>query len=290
MYLAGFGNHHQTEAIAGALPKTQNSPQNCALDLYAEQLSGSSFTRPRALNLRSWLYRIAPSVVSGEYQLYSDHPIMLFHPTQAPNPHRWSPLSPSLDKPTDFVDGLFTIAGNKNANILIYRCNQSMEQRFFSNNDGELLFIPYIGEMVLYTEFGLLTIAPGKIAVIPRGVKFKIGLIDAIACGYLCENLAAPLTLPELGPIGANGLANPRHFCYPEAHYTTNAGAVELICKSQQHLWKAHSLQSPLNVVAWQGNYAPYSYDLSLFNSVNTVNFDHPDPSIFTVLTFKVFT
>src|SRR3990167_1264534 len=285
MYLTGFGNYHQTEAVSGALPKNQNSPQNCAFNLYTEQLSGSAFTRPRALNLHSCLYRILPSVVCGEYKLYFDNPLMVFSPLQSPNPHRWSPLTLRLNKATDFVDGLFPIAGNHVANVFSYGCNHSMRQRFFSNNDGELLFIPYIGDIVLYTEFGRVMVSPGKIAVIPRGVKFKVVLDSELARGYLCENLALPFTLPELGPIGANGLANPRHFLYPAAYHEPDDQEVELICKYQHHLWTARSLHSPLNVVAWQGNYAPYSYDLSLFNSINTVSFDHSDPSIFTVLT-----
>ena len=160
-----------------------------------------------------------------------------------------------------------------------------MQDRFFSDNDGELLFVPYLGELLIFTELGKLSIVPGQIAVIPRGIKFQIELISSVACGYLCENLAAPLTLPQLGPIGANGLANPRHFLYPKAAFEEKSNQTTLICKYQNHLWSAESNHSPLNVVAWHGNYSPYCYDLSLFNTINSVSFDHPDPSIFTVLT-----
>ncbi|KTC93800.1 MULTISPECIES: homogentisate 1,2-dioxygenase [Legionella] len=284
MYLAGFGNHHQTEAIPGALPKEQNSPQQCPLGLYAEQLSGSAFTRPRHLNLHSWLYRTLPSVVHGDYAPYLKAKSLTFAKDQAPNPLRWSPLQP----PTlhqDFVDGLFYIAGNNIANAFIYQCNQSMKNRYFSNSDGEMLIVPYLGEFIIYTEFGQLAMIPGKIAVIPRGIKFKIELSCPLACGYICENNGTPFTLPQLGPLGANGLANPRHFLYPHALFEDLQGEITLICKYQQRFWSATSNHSPLNVVAWHGNYAPYSYDLSLFNTVNTVSFDHPDPSIFTVLT-----
>ncbi|QRN04150.1 homogentisate 1,2-dioxygenase [Legionella sp. MW5194] len=284
MYLAGFGNFHQTEAIPGSLPKEQNSPQECPFGLYAEQLSGSAFTRPRHLNLRSWLYRTAPSVIQGDYVPYREQPLVQFDTLQPPNPFRWSPF-PSRDEPTDFVDGLFHLAGNTSNNAFLYQCNRSMHQRYFSNSDGEMLLVPYLGDLLLHTEFGKLSIGPGKIAVIPRGVKFRVELNSPLASGYLCENAGMPLTLPQLGPIGANGLANPRHFLYPCADYEERHHEVKLICKYQHRLWAADSPHSPLNVVAWQGNYAPYSYDLSLFNTINTVSFDHPDPSIFTVLT-----
>jgi homogentisate 1,2-dioxygenase len=180
---------------------------------------------------------------------------------------------------------LFHIAGNQSTNAFIYQCSQSMRARYFSNQDGEMLLVPYLGEIVLYTEFGRLAISPGKIAVIPRGIKFKVELTNPLACGYLCENLSLPLSLPQLGPLGANSLANPRHFLYPQASYENSNDEATLICKYQQQFWIAKTNHSPLNVVAWHGNYAPYIYDLSLFNTINTVSFDHPDPSIFTVLT-----
>ncbi|OGV44700.1 MAG: homogentisate 1,2-dioxygenase [Legionellales bacterium RIFCSPHIGHO2_12_FULL_42_9] len=284
MYLAGFGNYHQTEATAGALPPDQNSPQQCPLGLYAEQLSGSAFTRSRHLNLRSWLYRIKPSVVQGDYQLYSKKPLLVLEERQAPNPYRWSAFT-HPNKAIDFIDGLIPIAGNHLVSTFIYQCNQSMHDRFFSTSDGELLFVPYLGDVLMFTEFGNLSIVPGQIAVIPRGIKFRIELMSPIACGYLCENRVAPLTLPQLGPIGANGLANPRHFLYPKAAYEESHTQTTLICKYQGHLWTAKSDHSPLNVMAWHGNYAPYCYDLSLFNTISSVSFDHPDPSIFTVLT-----
>ena len=283
MYLAGFGNHHATEAIPGALPQAQNSPQECALGLYAEQLNGSAFTIARHLNLHTWLYRTLPSVVQHEfipYTLVSTHP---FAALQAPNPLRWSPrVKPETQ--IDFIDGFFHLAGNQYLNTYIYQCNESMNTRYFSNHDGEMLFVPYQGNMRMHTEMGLLDIKPGMIAVIPRGIKFKIELLDTYAAGYLLENAGAPLRLPELGIMGANGLANPRHFLYPKAAYEETSGPVNLISKYQHQWWIAGSNHSPLNVVAWHGNYAPYCYDLSLFNTINTVSFDHPDPSIFTVL------
>lgn len=284
MYLAGFGNHHQSEAIPGALPTSQNSPQSCPYGLYAEQLSGSAFTRVRHQNLHSWLYRMLPSVVQHEYIPY---PVPIQSPVvtpQPPNPMRWS--AKTMGKmPKDFIDGLYHLAANQHLNAYLYFCNQSMNNRYFSDADGELLFVPYQGKLNLHTEFGILNLSPGTIAVIPRGIKFKVELDDEEAAGYLCENSGAPLTLPSLGLMGANGLANPRHFLYPTAAYEQKEEDITLICKYQQHWWSTRNTHSPLNVVAWHGNYAPYCYDLSLFNTINTVSFDHPDPSIFTVLT-----
>ena len=283
MYLSGFGNYHASEAIKGALPTQQNSPQQCPFSLYAEQLSGSAFTQPRHVNLHSWLYRILPSTVQSNYAPYTKTLNSPFAPLQAPNPMRWSPLT-EISGHHDFIDGLFHIAGTTHLNMYLYQCNLSMTTRYFSDYDGELLFVPYEGNIKLHTEMGVLELSPGMIAVIPRGIKFKLTLSDKTAKGYLCENSAKPLSIPSLGLIGANGLANPRHFHYPTAAYETSEEPVALISKYQHKLWQATAAHSPLNVVAWQGNYAPYCYDLSLFNTINTVSFDHPDPSIFTVL------
>lgn len=284
MYLSGFGNHHQSEAIKGALPENQNAPQQCSLGLYAEQLSGTAFTRARHKNQHSWLYRILPSVVQQDYEPYSNNKLDALTNKLPPNPFRWSALE-KPDMQQDFIDGWFHLAGNKRLNTFIYQCNHSMKKRYFSNHDGELLLVPYQGRMRLRTEFGCMDISPGMIAVIPRGVKFKVELQDPYIAGYLCENQGAPLTLPDLGPIGANGLAHPRHFLYPCAAFEDLEDDVTLVCKYQHHWWLSQSNHSPLNVVAWHGNYAPYCYDLSLFNTISTVSFDHPDPSIFTVLT-----
>lgn len=282
MYLEGFGNYHQTEALPGALPKLQNSPQQCAHGLYAEQLSGTAFTRPRHVNMKAWLYRILPSVVREDYTAYNKFEFS-FAANQSPNPKRWFPNTLS-DNNQDFIDGLFHLAGNQTLNAYLYQCNESMQNRYFNNTDGEMLFVPYLGEVDLITEFGKLSIQPGHIAVIPRGVFFKMELKSTSTAGYLCENGGSLLTLPQLGPIGSNGLANPRHFLYPTAFYEEKEN-VALITKYKNKLWTAQAKHSPVNVVAWHGNLAPYCYDLSLFNTINTVSYDHPDPSIFTVLT-----
>ncbi len=292
-YIAGFRNHVVTEALPGALPEGQNSPQRCPYGLYAEQLSGTAFTAPREHNFRSWTYRIHPSVVQSTYSELDAGQLRSapFSSIPAdPNQMRWDPM-PMPDAPADFVAGLFTLAGNgdvggqSGVGVHLYACNTDMTERFFYNADGELLLVPQAGALSLRTELGLIEVSPGEIALLPRGVKFQVRLLAGTACGYLCENYGQPFELPGLGPIGANGLANPRDFLTPVAYYEDQSGAFELVAKFQGRLWVTDLDHSPLDVVAWHGNYAPYKYDLALFNTVNTVSFDHPDPSIFTVLT-----
>jgi homogentisate 1,2-dioxygenase len=292
-YQSGFGNEFATEAVAGALPQGQNSPQKAPFGLYTEQISGTPFTAPRAVNRRSWLYRIRPSVAHSPFQsmesgLLRSSP---FDEVPAPpNQLRWQPL-PIPAKPADFVDGLVTMAGNGDAlthtgvAIHIYAANRSMTDRYFFNADGEMLLVPQLGRLLLRTEMGILQVAPGEIAVIQRGIKFRVELLDDSARGYICENYGALFRLPDLGPIGANGLANPRDFQAPVAAYEDRAGKFETVAKFQGSLWSATMDHSPLDVVAWHGNYAPYKYALARFNCINTVSFDHPDPSIYTVLT-----
>lgn len=294
-YQPGFRNHFATEALPGALPVGQNSPQRCPYGLYAEQLSGSAFTAPRGQNLRSWLYRIRPSVLQSAYRPLDAGQLQTTPFDQAPadpNQMRWEPL-PLPSAPTDFLQGLLTMAGNGAASaqvgcaVHLYALNADMTERFFYNADGELLLVPQLGGLLLRTELGVLTVLPGEIAVLPRGLKFQVRRAPGTekARGYVCENYGRPLELPGLGPIGANGLANPRDFLTPEACYEERDGAFELVAKFAGRLWIAELDHSPLDVVAWHGNYAPYKYDLSRFNTINTVSFDHPDPSIFTVLT-----
>jgi homogentisate 1,2-dioxygenase len=291
-YQSGFGNEFSTEALPGALPQGQNAPQKVRYGLYTEQISGTPFTAPRGVNRRSWLYRIRPSVAHRPFQpmgigLLRSSP---FDEVPAPpNQLRWQPL-PIPAKPTDFVDGLVTMAGNGDlqthtgAAIHLYAINHSMADRFFFNTDGELLIVPQSGGLSLRTEMGVLPVAPGEIAVIQRGIKFRVELLETQARGYVCENYGSLFRLPELGPIGANGLANPRDFQTPVAAYEDRSGGFQICAKFQGQLWSAEIDHSPLDVVAWHGNYAPYKYDLDRFNCINSVSFDHPDPSIYTVL------
>ena len=290
-YQPGLANEFATEALPGALPVGQNSPQRCPYGLYAEQISGTAFTAPRHANRRTWFYRIRPGAHHKPFKridnglLRSD-----FAATVAtPNQLRWDPL-PIPSKPTDFVEGLVTMAGNggpeaqAGCGIHIYAANRSMSDRFFSNADGELLFVPQQGRLRLATEMGLVDVEPQEIAVIPRGVRFRAELLDGSARGYVCENFGAPFKLPDLGPIGSNGLANPRDFRTPVAWYEDREGKFELVNKFLGNLWSAELDHSPLDVVAWHGNHAPYKYDLRRFNAIGSTSYDHPDPSIFLVL------
>ncbi|HBK47365.1 MAG TPA: homogentisate 1,2-dioxygenase [Xanthomonadaceae bacterium] len=291
-YMTGFGNEFATEAVPGTLPVGQNSPQRVAHGLYAEQLSGTAFTAPRGHNRRSWLYRIRPAAVHGSFsaleqpRLHNRFDEIAVSPDQL----RWSPL-PLPEAVVDFVDGLYTMAGNgapsahAGVAIHLYAANASMQGRFFYDADGELLIVPQQGRLVLRTELGVLEVEPQQIAVVPRGVRFRVELPDGPSRGYVCENFAGLLRLPELGPIGANGLANPRDFETPHAAYEDVEGDFELVAKFNGRLWRADIGHSPLDVVGWHGNYAPYRYDLRRFNAIGSISFDHPDPSIFTVLT-----
>ncbi|MCQ4213537.1 homogentisate 1,2-dioxygenase [Streptomyces longispororuber] len=298
-YLTGFGNEHASEAVPGALPEGRNSPQRAPLGLYAEQLSGSAFTEPRAHNRRSWLYRIRPSAAHPEFTRGDNLGIRTapFHETVPdPNRRRWNPL-PDPAPGTDWLAGLWTLGGNGDATqrtgmaVHLYHANSSMTGRVFSDADGELLIVPELGGLLLRTEFGLLAVDPGEVALVPRGVRFRVELLDGTARGYVCENYGAPFQLPDLGPIGANGLANARDFRAPVAAYEdagdTEDGArpVEVVNKYCGNLWTATYDHSPLDVVAWHGNHVPYVYDLRRFNVIGTISYDHPDPSIFTVLT-----
>jgi len=289
-YQSGFGNEFATEALPDALPVGRNSPQRVPYGLYAEQLSGTAFTAPRAHNRRSWLYRIRPAVVHEPFRridngrLTSDFGAL----DATPNQLRWDPL-PMPSGPVDFVAGLVTMAGNgdpagqNGVAVHLYAANRSME-RYFSDADGELLIVPQRGRLRIATELGLLDVEPSEFAVVPRGIRSRVDLLDDEATGYVCENFGAPFQLPDLGPIGSNGLANPRDFVSPVAAYEDRDGIFELVNKFAGNLWLAAIDHSPLDVVAWHGNYAPYKYHLAHFNALGSISFDHPDPSIFVVL------
>ncbi len=292
-YMPGFGNHFASEAVAGALPVGRNSPQHVPFGLYAEQLSGTAFTAPRAENRRSWLYRLRPAAGHPAYRPYARPSLLRSGPFDevppSPNRLRWDPL-PLPAAPTDFVDGLVTYGGNGDVGagagigIHLYAATVSMD-RVFGNADGEMLIMPEQGTLRLVTEMGVLVVAPLQIALIPCGLRFRVELVDGPARGYVCENYGALFRLPDLGPIGSNGLANPRDFETPVAAFEDVDDRCEIVQKFQGALWTTTQDHSPFDVVAWHGNLAPCRYDLARFNTINTVSFDHPDPSIFTVLT-----
>ena len=291
-YMSGLGGHFESEAVEGALPKGRNSPQRPAFGLYTEQLSGSSFTSARHENRRSWLYRMRPTADHRPFERYEGAP--LFAPGTskaplAPNRLRWDPPA-DLPAGADFVDGMVTMLANRDPSDLegvavhLYCASKSMTNRVFVNADGELLIIPQQGTLRIATELGQLDVPPGTVALIPRGMKFRVE-VDGDSRGYVAENHGLPLRLPELGPIGSNGLANPRDFETPVAWFEDRDEPTEVVQKFLGSLWTTKLAHSPLDVVAWHGNYAACRYDLANFNVIGTISFDHPDPSIFTVLT-----
>jgi len=293
--LAGFGNTFASEALPGALPAYQCSPQEVPYGLYAEQLSGTAFTAPRDRNLRTWTYRLRPSAAHGPFRPVEEAaggwrtgPFDEVPPT--PNRLRWDPL-PMPEGPVGFVDSLVTMAGNgspdeqQGVGVHRYACNRSMVDEALFDADGDLLFVPQAGRLRVVTELGVLELAPGWIGNVPRGMRVRVELLDDEARGYLCENYGAPFALPELGPIGANGLANAHDFLTPPAHFEDVDRPTRLLQRFAGRLYEVELDRSPFDVVAWRGNLVPYRYDLARFNTINTVSFDHPDPSIFTVLT-----
>lgn len=292
-YQTGFGNDFSSEALPGALPLGRSNPQKPTYGLYTEEINGTAFTAPRSANRRCWTYRIRPSAVHEPFReigagLLRSGPFDEV-PTP-PNQLRWRPL-PIPQEPTDFVAGLVTIGGNGDpaqqtgGAVHLYAANASMTDRFFYDADGELMIVPQMGALIVRTEFGILHVAPAEICVIPRGIKFRVELEGPSARGYAFENYGAHWRLPELGPIGTSGLANSRDFLSPVAAFEERDGAFRVVAKFLGKLWEARIDHSPLDIVAWHGTYVPYKYDLRLFNCINTVTYDHPDPSIFTVLT-----
>lgn len=296
-YQSGFCNEFATEALPGALPAFRNSPQRCPFGLYAEQFSGTAFTVPRHASRRSWLYRIRPAAVHGTYQrIESGNWVSTFNSGLAsPNQYRWSPL-PITAEPCDFIDGMVTVGGTNSmptqsgCAIHWYVANRSMHERIFSNSDAEMLIVPQQGRLRVRTELGIMDVEPLEIAVIPRGLRFRVELVESAARGgsaargYVCENFGAAFRLPDLGPIGSNGLARSRDFQTPVAAYEDVDGDFELVTKFAGGLWAAQMRHSPFDVVAWHGNNAPYKYDLRRFNTIGSISYDHPDPSIFLVL------
>ncbi|MEO6433141.1 MAG: homogentisate 1,2-dioxygenase [Sphingomicrobium sp.] len=291
-YSTGFASHVQSEAVAGALPKGRNSPQRPAFGLYTEQVSGSAFTAPRSENRRSWLYRLRPTADHRPFAPYPGAALFtgaVAKAPLAPNRLRWDPPT-DLPGGCDFVDGLATMlvtrdpADLEGVAIHLYAADVSMDRRVFVDADAELLIVPQSGTLRIFTELGRMDVAPGWLAIVPRGVRFKVA-VDGPSRGYVAENFGAPFRLPELGPIGANGLANPRDFETPVAAFEDVDGPHEVIQKYLGNLWVMTLDHSPLDVVAWHGNFAPCRYELARFNAMGSVSFDHPDPSIFTVLT-----
>lgn len=296
-YQSGFGNHFSSEAKPGALPVGQNNPLKCPYGLYAEQVSGTAFTVPRKLNQRSWLYRIKPSVTHEPFHPRvpsHDYLISEFNQSSSsatPTQLRWSPFG-IPDTKTNFIDGLFTICGAGSSflrhgfAVHMYAANASMEGCAFANADGDFLIVPQQGRLWITTELGRFQVSPGEIVVLQQGFRYSIDLPDGPSRGYVVEVFSGHFQLPDLGPIGANGLASPPDFLTPTAWFEDKAyPGYTIVHKFGGSLFTAKQNFSPFNVVAWHGNYAPYKYDLKKFCPFNTVLFDHGDPSINTVLT-----
>lgn len=284
-YLSGWGNECSSEALPGALPTEQNSPQQCPYGLYAEQFSGTAFTAPRHANRRSWLYRIRPTSLHQPFERIDNGRLISDFSGVEPSPNqfRWNPM-PIPAESTDFLQGLVTMAGNADVAIHLYAANRSMGRRVFYNADAEMLIVPQQGRLRFTTEFGLIDAEPQEIVIIPRGIRFRVDLPDGSARGYVCENFGAGLRLPDMGVIGSNGLANARHFEIPVAWYEDVDGDHELVAKFGGNLWRAKMGHSPFDVVAWYGNHLPCKYDLRRYNTIGSISYDHPDPCIFLVL------
>lgn len=294
-YMTGFGNSFATEALSNALPLGRNSPQRAPLGLYAEQLSGSAFTAPRASNKRTWFYRIRPSVKHGRGFKLVNRGLTRTAPCRDESElpigqMRWRPVDMPTER-TTFLNGLRTIATGGDAYLQIgmashvYVANASMDREYFYNTDGEMLLVPQDNSIRVFTECGLLDATPGEVILIPKGMKFKVDVPNGPARGYVCENYGSYFTLPERGPIGANCLANARDFLTPVAAFEDKEAPSRLFVKALGKLYVTEIEQSPLDVVAWHGNFVPCKYDLRRFSPVGSVLFDHPDPSIYTVLT-----
>ena len=294
-YMPGFGNDFETEALPGALPQGQNSPQKCAYGLYAEHLSGTAFTAPRGQNERTWCYRIRPSVKHVHRFEKIDIPLWKSAPNVIPDvislgQYRWDPV-PVGTAPLTWLTGMrtMTTAGDVNTQVgmasHIYLVTRSMEDEYFFSADSELLVVPQEGRLRFCTELGVITLEPREIAIIPRGLVYRVELPEGPARGFICENYGQKFTLPGRGPIGANCLANPRDFKTPVAAFEDRETPSRVIIKWCGQFHETRIGHSPLDVVAWHGNYAPLKYDLRTYSPVGAILFDHPDPSIFTVLT-----
>jgi homogentisate 1,2-dioxygenase len=291
-YQLGFANEFATEALEGALPEGQNSPQKLPYGLVSELVSATAFAAPRALNRRSYLFRIRPSTITEAFEPL-EHPTFLTPPLPIdpyPGALRWGPAEVT-DSGADFIDGMLTICGNGSPKaqvgmaLHLFRAGRSMENRAFANADAEMLIVPQEGAIRLVTEAGVLGLVPGELALVPKGMKIRVDLVGESARGFVCENYGLPFVLPELGVIGSHGLANAIDFQAPVAAFEDDDQPFELIHKFAGALWRTTIDHSPFDVVAWRGNWSPVKYDMQRFSVMGTVGVDHPDPSIYCALT-----
>lgn len=290
-YQPGFANEFSTEALPGALPRGQNSPQQPPYGLVSELVSGTSLAAPRASNRRSYLFRIRPSTGTHVFEPFALDNFQTPPLAVAPYPGalRWNPF-PLGEVHGDFIEGIETIAANGSPGghagmaLHVYRATRSMGERVFSNGDGDMLVLPQQGSLRIVTELGVLDVGPGEFALLPKGIKFRVELTSPVARGFICENYGLPFVLPDLGLIGSHGLANSVDFLTPVAAYEDSDTPCQLIHKFAGNFWSAHIDHSPFDVVAWRGNWAPCKYDMHNFAVVGALSHDHPDPSIFCAL------
>ncbi|KAI9822498.1 MAG: hypothetical protein M1827_000217 [Pycnora praestabilis] len=300
-YQSGFGNTFESEAVPGTLPQGQNSPRNVRFGLYAEQMTASAFVAPRHLNRKAWLYRARPAVAHQGFDDLPDNEDTEsnFMPIN-PRVHlcaqqlAWLPFDIPSGDDINFVEGIKTIAGSGEPTLRegiathMYMANKSMNKQTYTNSDGDYLICPQQGSLDIQTEFGPLFVQPGEIVVLQRGQRFSVKLPDGPSRGYILEIWGSNFELPELGPLGANGLANARDFLHPTAKYeVTKHDSWQCIYKLGGKYFKSKQEHSPFDVVAWHGNYVPYKYDLTKFVNVGSISVDHIDPSIFCVLTAR---
>ncbi|WP_420215892.1 homogentisate 1,2-dioxygenase [Limimaricola cinnabarinus] len=294
-YMPGFGNDFETEALPGALPEGMNSPQRCAYGLYGEQLSGTAFTAPSHQNERTWCYRIRPSVKHTGRFSKIDVPYWQSAPNVDPEvislgQYRWDPV-PHSDQSLTWLTGMrtMTTAGDVYTQTgmasHVYLVTASMRDEYFYSADSELLVVPQEGRLRFCTELGVIDLEPREIAILPRGLVYRVELLEGPARGFVCENYGQKFHLPSRGPIGANCMANRRDFKTPVAAFEDRDAKSRVVIKWQGQFHETSIDHSPLDVVAWHGNYAPVKYDLTTYCPIGAVLFDHPDPSIFTVLT-----
>ncbi|KUJ11587.1 homogentisate 1,2-dioxygenase-like protein [Mollisia scopiformis] len=299
-YLSGFNNSFESEAIPGTIPQGQNSPRCVRFGLYTEQMTASAFVAPRHSNKKSWLYRVRPAVAHQGFTDMPDNPdteanFLPLNPRVHVSPQQvaWLPFEIPAGSDVDFVSGLKTVAGSGDPSLRegiathVYMANKSMDKRAFVNSDGDFLIVPQQGSLDIQTEFGPLFVQPGEIVVIQRGQRFRVELPDGPSRGYILEIWGANFELPELGPLGANGLANARDFLHPKAQYEVKKEKWEVVYKLSGKFFYSTQYHSPFDVVAWHGNYVPYKYDLTKFVNIGSISVDHIDPSIFCVLTAK---
>ncbi|KAH9884385.1 homogentisate 1,2-dioxygenase [Xylariomycetidae sp. FL2044] len=303
-YQIGFGNRFATEAIPGVLPQACNTPQRCKYDLISEQLNGTPFISPRATLLHAWFYRIHPSVKHRPLKRLPKNEDLeaVFSPLNpdvefTPQDLGWDkfphPKGADAVDMIDFIDGLKTIGGHGDPTLKeglavhMYMANTSMPNRAFCNNDGDMLIIPQEGRLDIQTEFGRLMVRPGELVVVQAGMRFTVGLPDGPSRGYIQEIFGSHYELPELGPVGSNGMAQPRDFEIPVASFDVDLSPWTVVVKLAGALFAYEQDHTPYDVVGWHGNYAPYKYAMEKFISSATVDRDQSDPSIYCVLTAR---